>query len=132
MSVNMDFDYGTRKLAHYNQWLMDPNRKLGTIYPGFPEDLARERGLELLKADVAKRNEAKVAKQAAKAASKGAVKAKRVSRRAGGRTKLDQAVEIFRERSGDKAAVIADIQSKLGMSLAGATTYFYNAKKLAV
>ena len=29
--------YGTRKLAHYNEWLL--NHELGENYPGFPEDV---------------------------------------------------------------------------------------------
>lgn len=31
-------DEGQRRLDHYNKWLCDPKRELGTIYPGFPGD----------------------------------------------------------------------------------------------
>ena len=50
---------------------------------------------------------------------------------ASGPTKADRALEIFKRLGGDKAAVIAAIKDELSMSDAGATTYFYNAKKLA-
>lgn len=132
MAINTDWEYGNRKLAHYNKWLLDPNRPIDQRYPGFPEDIARERGLVQLKADMAKRSEQKAVAKAARAERKRTATARPVSRRTGGPTKLVQAVEIFRQQGGDKAAVIAEIQFKLGMSLAGATTYFYNAKKLAV
>jgi len=116
-----DSDYGTRKLAHYNMWLLDPDRKPYPTepYPGFPEDLVRP-------AQVVR--EEKAAKPKAEKAPK-AVKAKR-AKRTEGPTKQDRAVEIYRELAGDKAAVISAIQERLGMSVAGATSYYYNAKKL--
>ena len=43
----------------------------------------------------------------------------------------DRALEIFKRLAGDKAAVIAAIKDELSMSDAGATTYFYNAKRVA-
>ena len=46
-------------------------------------------------------------------------------------TKQSMATQIYRDLDGDKPLVIAKIQEQLVMSLAGATTYFYNAKKLA-
>ncbi len=124
-----DPDYGTRKLAHYNVWLLDPNRKPYPEgrYPGFPEDVEREQALAAYKQEFVQR----AAK--AKPKTEKAPKAPRVKRakRTEGPTKQDRAVEIYRELAGDKATVISAIQERLGMSLAGATTYFYNAKKLA-
>jgi hypothetical protein len=120
-------DYLTRKLAHYNQWLLDPKRTAGKPYPGFPEDIAQAKAVENYKADFIERK--------AKAATKVArpPKAKKARKEGSGPTKQDRAVEIFQRLStGDnKAVVIATIQNELGMSLAGATTYYYNAKKLA-
>lgn len=130
----MDFNernlFNQRKLDHYNKWLMDPNREIGAgPYPGFPEEI------ELMKASQkrAKRIATDVIVQAkATAKVNAAPKAKRVRARKGeGPTKQDLAVEIYKRLAGDKAAVIEAIQAELGMSLAGATTYFYNAKKLA-
>lgn len=122
-----DPDYGTRKLAHYNMWLLDPNREFGSLqrYPGFPEDLEREEAIAAYKEEFVQRK--------AKPKAEKAPKAPRVKRakRTEGPTKQDRAVEIYREHAGDKATVISAIQERLGMSLAGATTYFYNAKKLA-
>lgn len=45
-------------------------------------------------------------------------------------TKQAKAVEIFKRMNGSKEAVTT-IMQELGMSKAGATTYFYNAKKLS-
>ena len=44
-------------------------------------------------------------------------------------TKQEAAMAIFQRHSGNRKAVIADIKTELGMSDAGATTYFYNAKR---
>lgn len=64
-----------------------------------------------------------------------AVKAKAVKREASAPregSKLQKAIEFFKEFNGDRKLVIGALQSKVGMSQAGATTYFYNAKKAAV
>jgi hypothetical protein len=47
-----------------------------------------------------------------------------------GPTKQSKAVEIFDRLKGEKEAVISAIKEELAMSEAGATTYFYNAKKI--
>ena len=122
-SLTDENNYLTRKLAHYNAWLTDPKRKFGTIYPGFPEEHP---------AVVAEKAAAAAApKPAAKPkADKPKAKAEKKAKSAGG-SKQDRALEIFREFSGDRKLVIAAIQDRLAMSAAGATTYFYNAKKLA-
>lgn len=120
-----DSDFGTRKLAHYNKWLLDPKRPSGQIYPGFPEELARQKQAEKAQAKAA------VSTKSAKAVAV-KPKAKRAKRASDGSvTKQELAVQIFRELDGNKVAVISAIQERLDMSLAGATTYFYNAKKLA-
>ena len=127
MNLNAHNDYLQRKLDHYNAWLMDPKRELGSgPYPGFPEDVKVKAGRAIMQAEA----KAKVEAKAAKAAKPKAVKAKRAPK-ASGPTKQDRAVEIYKRLSGDKAQVISAIQTELGMSVAGATTYFYNAKKLA-
>lgn len=33
---------GQKRLDHYNAWLGDPKRKLGSFYPGYPEDIDHE------------------------------------------------------------------------------------------
>lgn len=33
---------GQKRLDHYNAWLGDPKRKLGTFYPGYPKDIENE------------------------------------------------------------------------------------------
>ena len=127
--------YLDRKLAHYNVWLVDNSRVIGKPYPGFPEDKqarpVKNRIDDMMNAfeqhdhDMARRRAAPAAVKAPKPA-----KAPRAAS-ASGPTKADRALEIFKRLGGDKAAVIAAIKDELSMSDAGATTYFYNAKKLA-
>lgn len=127
MNHNEQVEYNARKLAHYNQWLLDPKREAGTIYPGFPEDLAAGKRVktsaEFAAAAAAKDKPAK---------AKPAAKAKRPARTRGdGPTKQELATKIYNRFAGDKHATIEAIQMELGMTPAGATTYFYNAKKLS-
>ena len=126
-NLNAHNDYLQRKLDHYNAWLMDPKRAVGSgPYPGFPEDIKVKAGRAILQAEAKAKAEAKAAKPKAEKAPK----AKR-ARKTEGPTKQERAVEIYKRLAGDKAQVIQAIQTELEMSVAGATTYFYNAKKLA-
>lgn len=142
--------YSERKLAFYNEWLTDTKRKLGEPCPTFPEDLNRTpvtvKGKKMTDVTVPSTPEVASAVMAGIAGTltgeapavdvKPAKKAKglpkasdRVKGKAREGSKLEQAISIFQRLGGDKAATIAEIQSACGMSLAGATTYFYNAKK---
>ena len=129
--------YLDRKLAHYNVWLVDNSREIGKPYPGFPEDKQpsavkfRMKNMQVMNAF-----EQHASDTVARSAEPVAVKAPKVAKeprapRASGPTKADRALEIFKRLGGDKGAVIAAIKDELSMSDAGATTYFYNAKKLA-
>ena len=126
MNMNEQNEYGTRKLEHYNKWLLDPKREFGKPYPGFPEDLKKGKKMQSpVMADMAATLAGTKAKPVkAKAARKGSEGPK-----AG--TKSQLAVDIYKRFSGNKGQTIAAIQDELKMSLAGATTYFYNAKKAA-
>lgn len=122
-----DPDYGTRKLAHYNVWLLDPNRKPypADRYPGFPEDVEREQAVAAYKEEFIQRQAKPKAEKAPKAPR--AKRAKRME----GPTKQERAVELYKANMKlSKDNMIALLREKLDMSLAGATTYFYNAKKL--
>ena len=133
--------YLDRKLAHYNVWLVDNSREIGKPYPGFPEDKQpsavkfRMKNMQTMNAfqqydhDVAERRAA--SSLVAKAAKAPKVAKEPRAPRTSGPTKADRALEIFKRLGGDKGAVIAAIKDELSMSDAGATTYFYNAKKLA-
>lgn len=129
--------YLDRKLAHYNQWLVDNSREIGKPYPGFPEDKqARPVKFRMKNMQTMNAFEQFDSDMKARSAKPKAEKAPKVAKeprapRATGPTKADRALEIFKRLSGDKAAVIAAIKDELSMSDAGATTYFYNAKKLA-
>ena len=129
--------YLDRKLAHYNEWLVDNSREIGKPYPGFPEDKqARPVKFRMKNMQTMNAFEQFDSDMKARSAKPAAVKAPKVAKeprapRASGPTKADRALEIFKRLGGDKAAVIAAIKDELSMSDAGATTYFYNAKKLA-
>jgi hypothetical protein len=129
--------YLDRKLAHYNVWLVDNSREIGKPYPGFPEDKqARPVKFRMKNMQTMNAFEQFDSDMKARSAKPKAEKAPKVAKeprapRSSGPTKADRALEIYKRLSGDKAAVIAAIKDELSMSDAGATTYFYNAKKLA-
>lgn len=134
MSINEYNEFLERKLKHYNTWLMDPKRtyKDGP-YPGFPEEIEMVQAREQLRASfVDKIERVKEKKESSAGAPPRKERKKRVKKTSdGGPTKQDRAVEIYKRLNGVKGDVIQMIQAELGMSLAGATTYYYNAKKLA-
>lgn len=114
-------DYMQRKLDHYNAWLLDPKRDVGAgPYPGFPEDLALERGRKITLAV----HQEKVAKKAAK------TKVVRARSAPGQPTKLDRAKELRASNPGaSRESLIGIFMDQLGMSKAGATTYYYSSGK---
>lgn len=113
MTAQEQVEYGNRKLAHYNAWLMDTKRPFGVAYPGFPEDM---------EAPKAAKRMTKVTDKVAKKGS-GKTPAMRV-------TKLDQAKELFKANGfKGREFMVALFMTELSMSKAGATTYFYNAQK---
>jgi len=127
--------YLDRKLAHYNVWLLDKHREIGKPYPGFPED-KQGSPVKMLGRKVNAFEQLDHDLKARKVSTPKAEKAPKVAKeprapRTSGPTKADRALEIFKRLGGDKQAVIAAIKDELSMSDAGATTYFYNAKKLA-
>ena len=133
MANNEHSEYLDRKLAHYNVWLLDKNREFGKPYPGFPEDLKRK-GKKMQSNVIADMTEVLSGTKAAPAASKAKAKPKTAKKSDGPRagSKGELALAIYKRLNGDKAAVISAIQAEAGMSQSGATTYFYNCKKLAV
>jgi hypothetical protein len=70
-----------------------------------------------------------------KTTSKTPAKAQRVAKEAKTKvarvTKSMRAAELYKQHNGNKAAVIESYMTELNMSKAGATTYFYTAKKAA-
>ena len=72
----------------------------------------------------------KIAKVATKATSKAKATVKVAKEKTQRVTKAARASEIYKQFNGDKALVIAAYMNELSMSKAGATTYFYNAKKV--
>lgn len=73
----------------------------------------------------AERTRAVVKRSVAKAVSTAKQSTKRTN------TKSIRAMEIYKQFAGDRALIIGAFMSELNMSRAGATTYFYNAKKVA-
>lgn len=136
-TVMNDQDYLTRKLEHYNAWLRDPNRKLTAPYPGFPDQHPADWTPPSFAASKAKGKKLTVVEQIEKVQAKAEAKAEKKAVKAKpaksvGSSKQDRAVALYREFNGDRKQTIQAIMEQLGMSTAGATTYFYNAKKLAV
>lgn len=97
-----DPSYNERRIAHYNEWIKENKGP----YPGFPPDLELAYGIEMLKRDM---------------------QAKKKAKNTGSKTA--KAVEIYKKHNGNKALIIEEYQNTLGMTKAGATTYYYNAKK---
>ena len=128
-AVMYDQTYGQRKLDHYNKWLLDPKRKVEDgPYPGFPEDVKLAKARAKLADDIA----AKAVAKAKAPAKVKATKAKRARKEDAAPTKLDRAVELFKANAKlSKDNMIELFRTELDMSLAGATTYYYNARKAA-
>ncbi len=145
--VTQENDYLTRKLAHYNAWLGDTKRPLTSKYPGFPEPrpgegpakTAKPKRKKLTVAEQIEFDQAfpvsykKVQAKAEAKVEKKATKSKPVKSAgsATGSSKQNRAAVLFKEFNGDRKQTIQAIMEQLNMSTAGATTYFYNAKKLA-
>jgi hypothetical protein len=131
MNLNERNEYMTRKLAHYNEWLLDNKREFGKPYPGFPEDLKQTKGKKMQSNVIADMTQTLTGAKTAPASAKAKPKARAAKKSDGPRagSKGEAAIAIYKRLGGDKTAVISAIQSELGMSLAGSTTYFYNAKK---
>lgn len=121
-----DPEYGKRKLDHYNAWLLDPKRDPSSRYGGFPEDIERERVIADMRRDMTERGLLKPKTERKPKAPK--VKAARKPR--SGPSKIDRATELYLANNNrSKINMIALFQSELEMSLAGATTYYYNVMK---
>lgn len=112
------YEYCNRKLAHYNAWLSDTKRELGTTYPGFPEDKVTNKAVTAAVATTTKSMTKKeIAVRPAHTATKPS-------------TKAEYAVEIVRNNSKlSRVNLITMLQEELSMSKAGATTYYYNSMK---
>lgn len=138
LSHNEYNEYCTRKLAAYNEWLLNPKRPIGVPYQGFSEDkefITMQAVPSVMGSMAATLTGEQVIPESAKPEAKRKAKAEKVAkpkavRKAKSGTKAEKAVEIFKRVGGEKAAVIAAFMAELEMSTAGATTYFYNTKKL--
>ena len=115
-TVQKDIQFADMKLKHYNQWLTDESREMGTVYPGFPGDTPVRTVVEKVKEMKAER----------------AVRKATAAKPAKGESKKVAALRIFKEEKGARAKILERFMSELGMSKAGASTYFYNTKALSV
>jgi hypothetical protein len=154
IAVFLDPQEYTKRLAHYNAWLMSEKPFQGVPYPGFPADVKAGKKVPepvyTLTADeietakprantkVVKPN-TKVVKPKAKkvkprktVAKKKTAKARVVKKQALGasRSKLAQAREIFATHHNlSRDNIIALFMSQLGLKQPSANTYYYNVKK---
>ena len=95
------------RLNHYNRYLMDNKRDICAPYPGYPADVKS--------ADKAKREPVVTAP---------------VEKKRSGRSKIDQAREIFNKNSNLSRDKIVELFIKqLEMTKAGATSYYYTCRK---
>lgn len=120
------------RLNHYNDWLMDDKRDLGTTYPGYPGDKAKKPTETVVeKPAVAPIKRKKGVKAVMNIETVGVKMMKtRVTRGPKAGTKQDAANKIVAFLgTHEKANVIQEIMTQLSMSKAGATTYFHNAKR---
>lgn len=121
----------TDRLNHYNDWLSDSKRDIGSTYPGYPGDKGKKSETPVVETPVVtpiKREKGK--KMSMKIEAVGVkVRSTQVMKRAKAGTKQAAAYEIV-QRVGvsDKHKAIEAIMSELSMSKAGATTYFHNSK----
>lgn len=114
----------TDRLRHYNDWLLDPNREFTSTYPGYPgdEDTEKESKVKIVPI-IKKRKEKSVMKISTVGMKVMDVKAPKAG------TKQAKAIEIVESMGVDaKHEAIQAIMDKIGMSKAGATTYFHNAR----
>jgi hypothetical protein len=120
-------EYLTRKLKHYNEWLMNPKRSLiAGAYPGFPEDVSYREIIQGMREDFQERRVVAEKQHEEKKLDK---QKKPRAKKIEGPSRLVQAQEIYKRLNGDRAAVVQAIQDELEMPASSAMTYFYNSKK---
>jgi hypothetical protein len=118
-TVDMDNDQKTARLAHYNAWLLDPDRELGTLYPGFPEVVKTKVRVPKVVDTVKPAATTKVAKVAKKTrAPKGGTNRERVAQ-------LVQGMPF--STKADKEQMVVKIIELLGVTRSNASVYAYNA-----
>lgn len=121
----------TDRLRHYNEWLMDDTRDSTSTYPGYPSDIKKEKTTTVVeKPEVAPIKSTKGSKNSMKIQNVGVkVASTQVMKRPKASTKQANAITIVQNVGIDKKHdAIAKIMADLGMSKAGATTYFHNAR----
>lgn len=115
----------TARLAHYNAWLLDPNREMGTTYPGYPADQEgadKVKRVRKIAADVVVNEMAKKTRAASTKKSTGKV------------TNRERVAALIRDlpynTKAEKELVIGKIVDLLGVTKSNAAVYAYNAKRM--
>ena len=120
-SVQYNDDEATARLAHYNAWLLDPNRESGIPYPGYPEGKVAQRVPKLV--DVREKAKPKAEKKPVKA-----------KKSAGKVTNRERVAALIRDlpynTKAEKELVISKIVDLLGVTKSNAAVYAYNAKRV--
>lgn len=118
----------TDRLNHYNDWLLDDKREITSTYPGYPGDKGKKPTTTKVEKPKVAPVKPKKGKSVMKIETVG-VKVAKVSRGPKAGTKQAKAIEIVRVLGvSAKNESIEKIMADLGMSKAGATTYFHNAR----
>lgn len=113
--VDMDWQKGQARLDHYNKWLMDPARPLGTLYPGYPEQEDPVRN-ETVAPAPEKRHNRRIVTHTLKGNAMSKV------------TNLSRAIEIVKA-SASKAEALDKLVTELGVKRPNAFVYFTKATK---
>jgi len=123
-----DWNLSQAKLDHYNAWLMDPNRPLTSIYPGFP-GTSKSKGTTMNTFQtIAQTIDSTTSMHATEKAK--APKAPKAPKDKGPRTgtKLAQATELVKATGkDDKEACIVAIVAALGVTRGNASIYYAKA-----
>lgn len=118
----------TDRLNHYNDWLMDTKREIPSYYPGYPGDKTKKPTTTVVEKPKVAPVKPKKGKSVMSIETVG-VKVAKIARGPKAGTKQSKAIDIVRVLGvSAKAESIDKIMAELGMSKAGATTYFHNAR----
>lgn len=111
---------GQARLDHYNQWLLDPKRVPGTVYPGYPEEKKARTSRKVTSVTVDAPTKKRYNQRIVTKILKGNMMTKV--------TNLSRATDIVKA-SANKAEAIAKIVETLSVTKSNAFVYYTKAQK---
>lgn len=112
---------GQKRLDHYNQWLLDPKRVSGTVYPGYPQEKKARTSRKVTAETVDKKTKRNYNQRIVTKILKGNMMTKV--------TNLSRATDIVKA-SANKAEAIAKIVETLSVTKSNAFVYYTKAFKI--